>query len=162
MHTVFDDVFFDTLISEAEKSPRKRSHRNIHKDEKEAVQRLCIGLVPGTYVRPHIHTEPHKWEMIIALKGNVSLLIFDDNGTVTRRLELSPGGKRCGIEIEPGTWHTLFPTGGNAVIMEIKQGPYSPSTVKNFADWSPGEGSPKAETFLAWARLAAIGEMYEH
>ena len=49
-----DDSFFMTLQKNAEENARKRAHHNIHNDLNEPVQRLCIGLAKGTYVRPSL------------------------------------------------------------------------------------------------------------
>jgi len=44
MNIKLDDNFFQQLVLDASKSPRKRSHYNLHKEMNEPVQRLCIVL----------------------------------------------------------------------------------------------------------------------
>jgi len=80
MNLKLDYKFFDELISQAHQSPRKRSHYNLHKDLDEPVQRLCIALLEGTYVRPHHHPQNNKWELILALRGQFCLIIFNKDG----------------------------------------------------------------------------------
>ncbi len=160
MNKLINKNLFDRLITDAGQSPRKRSHYNLHSSLEEPVQRLCIGLVPGTYVRPHKHPENNKWEMMLVLKGSVVLLIFDSTGQVTERMELSAGELQNGIELPPDTWHTLFPQGESAVILEVKEGPYNPAAPTHFADWAPEETAPETAGFLEWAQAATIGESY--
>jgi cupin fold WbuC family metalloprotein len=160
MKTRLDLDLFGKLLAEAEQSPRKRSHHNFHDDFQEPVQRVCIALTSGTYVRPHCHPQGNKWEMTIALQGRVVLLIFDPDGMVLERLELSPAGSLTGIEIPPNTWHTIFPLSGAAVILEIKEGPYHPTDPIDFALWAPAEGDNGVGRFLAWAQHARPGVSY--
>lgn len=155
------DDLFDVLLTQANDSPRKRSHSNIHKDLDEPVQRLCIGLKKGTYVRPHHHPKKNKWEMMLVLKGSVAVVIFDAEGRVTEKLELSIGGSLRGIENAPNTWHTLFPLTDEAVIMEVKEGPFTPSVASDFATWAPEEGDADVDAFLAWLERATTGEYYQ-
>ncbi len=155
-----NETLFTELLTEARNSPRKRSHRNIHNDLNEAVQRLCIGLKKGTYIRPHYHPQPHKWEMMLVLKGSVSYIIFDQAGTVQEKLTIGTGESTCGIEIQPNTWHTLFPLSDETIILEVKQGPYEASQPTDFAPWAPEEGDAEAQDFLAWLDRAGQGEQY--
>ena len=155
-----DNQLFERLLLDAEASPRKRMHYNIHRDYNEPVQRLCIALKHGTYIRPHCHKEKGSWEMIMALKGEVGMLIFDSKGNVKERLTLSPLCGHIAVELEPNTWHMVFPIESDAVIFEVKEGPYKQKTISDFARWSPEENSSNVEEFLAWAKSAVPGERY--
>ena len=161
MKTPLDENLFRKLRSEAEQSPRKRSHFNLHNDFRDPVQRVCIALKNGTYVRPHCHRQDNKWEMTIVLQGTVGLLLFDKDGRVQERLELSPAGSLAGIEIPPNTWHTILPLTDDAVIIEVKEGPYNPSDPVDFALWAPAEGDDEVLKFLEWAHHASEGESYD-
>lgn len=160
MDKLIDTQLFSRLNQRAQESPRLRSHHNLHPNLEDPVQRLCIALEPGTYVRPHKHPEDYKWEMMLILSGKVVLLLFDDNGSVTDRLELDEQGPIKGIELPPNTWHTLYPENGAAVTIEIKQGPFTPMAPKNFASWAPEEGSDEAQRFLQWAKTANTSMRY--
>ena len=155
-----DTPFFEKLLLQAEKSPRKRSHFNLHQTLDEPVQRLCIALKKGTYIRPHFHPQNNKWELMIILKGTVAELIFDATGKLLERLELTPNNSISGIELKPDTWHTVLPLTDNAVIMEIKEGPYLPSDPDDFATWSPEENQPEVAQFLRWAEKAGPGDYF--
>ena len=160
MNIKLDDQFFERLLSDAHQSPRKRSHYNLHKELDEPVQRLCIALKKGTYVRPHHHPKSNKWELMLALKGSVALLIFDENGNVLERLQLDPGNTVSGIELKPNTWHTVFPVSDEAVILEVKEGPFTPTEPTDFAEWAPSEGEDNVEEFLLWMKDAKIGDRF--
>ena len=74
---------------EAQASPHKRSHYNLHEELTDPVQRLCIALHQGSYVQPHRHPEDFKWEMMLIISGTVRMLIFDDIGKLIDIIELS-------------------------------------------------------------------------
>ena len=160
MNLKIDDNIFDNLLLQANESPRKRSHKNIHQDLEEPVQRLCIALKKGTYVRPHYHPQSNKWELMLVLRGAVTLVIFEEDGTIIERVDLKTGSSICGIELEPGTWHTIFPITDEAVILEVKEGPFTPSKKADFATWAPEEDETGVNHFLNWLECAAIGENY--
>jgi cupin fold WbuC family metalloprotein len=160
MYLKLDEKFFQKLLSQADKSPRMRSHYTLHKHENEAVQRLCVGLKKGTYVRPHHHQQLNKWELLIVLKGSITLVIFNNDGVVLKRFELNPSESLNGIEIEPNTWHTVFPVTDNAVFLEVKEGPYTPTVNFDFAPWAPKEGNVDVPIFQRWLETAQKGEKY--
>ncbi|PJB05525.1 MAG: cupin fold metalloprotein, WbuC family, partial [Hydrogenophilales bacterium CG_4_9_14_3_um_filter_59_35] len=94
-----DKILLTTLSTQAAASPRKRAHHNLHPQLDDKVQRLCIAMEPGTYVRPHRHNQPETWEILLILSGAVALLIFDDSGRVLERIELAAGGEVTAVEI---------------------------------------------------------------
>jgi hypothetical protein len=53
-----------------------------------------------------------------------------------------------GIDIRAGVWHTLFSMEPDTVLYEVKPGPFTPLTDKDFAPWSPRDNSPDAADFL--------------
>lgn len=161
MQNLLDDQLFESILNQAKHSPRKRSHFNFHKELSDPVQRVCIGLLKGTYVRPHYHPQQNKWEMLLAVSGCVGVLIFNDQGFVVQRYELAPQQPLHGIELQPDTWHTVFPVTSEAVILEVKEGPYLPTAAENFAAWSPEEGSSAAAEFLDWAESARVGDKFQ-
>ena len=155
-----DEDFFNTLIENASNSERKRAHHNLHKELYEPVQRLCIAFKKGTYVRPHHHSQDNKWELILGIKGNLGLVIFDEHGVIIDKVTLSPGGSVSGLELVPNTWHTVYPETESAVIMEVKEGPYTPAKESDFAQWAPQEGDSTVQDFLVWIQNAKIGDKY--
>lgn len=155
-----DQEFFNQLLLEANKSPRKRSHYNLHKELDEPVQRLCIALLKGTYVQPHYHPEKNKWELMLTLRGSVNLIIFDKDGFILEKLLLSPGSNIAGVELPPDTWHTIIPATDDAIIIEVKEGPFTPTLESNFAPWAPTEGNKQVKSFLNWIENADVGDRF--
>lgn len=152
-----DHTLLTTLSSQAAAAPRLRAHHNLHPQLDDPVQRLCIAMEPGTYVRPHRHAEPLTWEILLVLSGAVTLLLFDDNGTVTERIELAAGGEVGAVEIPAGTWHAVASTRPGTVVFEVKQGPYLPIAEANYAPWSPAEGIA-AQRLEGWYHTAREGD----
>lgn len=112
---------------------------------------MLNALAVGTYVRPHRHEDKHKGEGFIILRGKLALLIFNDAGEIdfeqSRILSVENG---CfGMDIPPGAWHSLVAL-EDAVIYEVKgqaAGGYVQADDKDFAAWSPEEGSREADEY---------------
>ena len=160
MHLQLDQQLFDHLLAEATKSPRKRSHFTLHQSEGEAVQRMCIGLLQGTYIRPHRHPQSNKWELLVVLQGSVGIAQFDDDGAIVKKHTLDQSDALSGIEIEPNVWHSLYPLTHEAVLLEVKAGPYIPAMAGDFASWAPEEGDTNVPKFLEWQERATEGDQY--
>ncbi len=160
MNIKLDNNLYEKLLNEATESPRKRSHYNLHESHNDPVQRLCIALKKGTYVKPHHHPKSNKWELMLALKGESTLIIFDKEGVILERHTLSPNQNMSGIELKPNTWHTIFPQSQESVILEVKEGPYTPSVKTDFAHWAPDEGDANVNDFLQWLENANTGDKY--
>jgi cupin fold WbuC family metalloprotein len=67
---------------------------------------------------------------------------------------LSAQGSVRGIELAEGTYHTLIALAPDTVMLEMKEGPYSPSTDKEFLAAFPHEGSVEVYPLIEnWKRL---------
>jgi len=155
-----DQNLIDQLMQQAADSPRLRSNVNFHTEMDDPVQRLLIGLKKGTFVKPHHHPAEGKWEFMLAVQGEMCLVIFDSEGTVQDRMTLVPGSSMMGAEMPPNTWHTIYPITEDAVLLELKVGPYTPAKPTDFAAWAPNEGEAETARFQSWVESAAIGERY--
>jgi cupin fold WbuC family metalloprotein len=153
-----DQTLLAALSTQAATSPRKRAHHNLHPQLDDPIQRLCIAMEPGTYVRPHRHMQPETWEILLILSGAVALLIFDDSGKVLERIELAAGGEVTAVEISGNTWHAVASLKAGTVVFEVKQGPYAPITEANYAPWSPADGV-QAESLEGWYHHAQAGDI---
>jgi len=131
----------------AANAPRKRANLNLHDSLDANVQRLFIATEPDTYIRPHRHSESHKWEMFLVLEGEIDLLIFNDDGELTLRTKMSPFDTRV-VEIPSNTWHTYVVQKTGTLAIEVKEGGYEPTPEKDFASWSPAENTAQASAFL--------------
>lgn len=147
----------DSLSTQAENATRRRVHLNVHAGLDEPVQRLFIAFEPGTYVRPHRHPEANKWELAVLIEGAIDLLTLDDEGRLTERVRLARDGARA-AEIPPGTWHSYVCRSPGTVLLEVKEGPYIPTTPENFAPWSPPEGDDRVAAYLARLDVIDVGE----
>lgn len=150
----------DSLTLKAKESPRKRSHYNLHSELGDPVQRLCVAIEPGTYIRPHRHASPDTSEVFMLLRGSAVLLLFDDNGAVTERSVLRAGGPVMAVEIPEGAWHAMASLESGTIFFEIKQGPYVQPSGQNVASWAPAEGEASSLKFETWYRTAKVGEKH--
>ncbi len=156
---LIDSALLDSLVTKAEAAPRKRAHHNLHPELNDPVQRLCIAMEPGTYVRPHRHSDPETWEVLVILRGSLALNIFDEKGRVLERTVLKAGGPVTAVEFPLNTWHAPASLEPGTVVFEVKQGPYRPIAEKHLASWAPREGGKDAERFLEWGRSAKVGDL---
>lgn len=100
---------------------------------------------------------------MIAVRGLMALVIFDDAGEVVRAVPFGAGrmgeelGVAVGLETPPGVWHSLVALEPRSVFLEIKAGPFDPAQPREFAEWAPAEGSAEVASYLATlhARVAA-------
>jgi cupin fold WbuC family metalloprotein len=146
------------LVREAQNAARRRKNLNLHPTLTDPVQRLLNAVEPGTYVRPHRHRDPGKWEFFAILQGRALVLAFDADGIVLERHELAPAGAVAVIEIAAGTWHTLAALESGTLLLEVKPGPYTPAGPQDFAPWAPPEGTPTAVTLERWFHAARVGD----
>jgi cupin fold WbuC family metalloprotein len=137
-----DAAAIGELLGKAETSERKRSHLLLHGGHQDQVQRMVIMLEPGTYLRPHQHSQ--QWEMLALLRGGCDLLQFSPQGELTGRIAMSAASPV--VQIPIGAWHGLYVHHKGTMLIEIKPGPYRPN---EFADWAPPEGDPAVPQYLA-------------
>lgn len=143
-----DEELIADLGRQAAKSPRRRQHHNLHADYGDPCQRLLNFLWHNSYIRPHRHAADPKEETLIALRGEMGCLIFDDEGRVTSRTRLVAGGNCPALIIEPGEWHSIVALSGSAVLLETKAGPFNPMAAKEPAAWAVDETVPSAAAYL--------------
>ncbi|MEB3349121.1 MAG: WbuC family cupin fold metalloprotein [Cyanobacteriota bacterium] len=151
-----DQDLFDAVAAEARQLPRLRRNHNLHQHD-DLVQRFLNVLQPGTYVRPHRHCRDHPgagFECFVVLQGAVGLVLLDADGAVQRLERLEASGPVRGIQLAEGQYHTLVALSSDAVLFELKQGPYVPTADKDFLAGFPVEGSAEAQDQeLVWRRL---------
>jgi cupin fold WbuC family metalloprotein len=141
-----DQALFNAVAEQARQAPRRRRNHNLHQ-ESDAVQRFLNVLQPGTYVRPHRHLREQPgtgFECFVVLQGEIGLVLLDGDGTVLETLRLQAEGPLRGIELAEGQFHTLVALRPDSVMFELKQGPYQPTSDKDFLAQFPAEGTPAA------------------
>jgi len=148
----FDARYLNDLTGQAKNSPRLRQHRNIHQSYQDACQRLFNAIEPGSYIRPHRHASEPREELLIAIRGSMALITFDDQGSVAGILrfgsEKHGSDLAAGAEVASSTWHTVVALEPGCVLLEVKAGPFDPNQPKDLASWAPEEGSAMAQSYL--------------
>lgn len=140
----------ETIAEQARSSPRQRQNYNLH-EPTEKVQRFLNVLQPETYVRPHRHRRPPEvngFEFFLVIQGELGVIILDESGQIDHTERICASGSTRGIELPEGTYHTLVALVPNTVILELKEGPYSASTDKEFINSFPAEGTPAARQMV--------------
>jgi cupin fold WbuC family metalloprotein len=147
------------LREAARGSDRRRAARPVHKSYADPVQRVLMAAEWSTYVGPHRHPDK-PWEMMVLLEGEIDVLLFDDAGVLRERYELRADGRRV-IEYAADHFHAAVVGSPGAVVMEVKEGPYEPTTAKLLPDWAPEEGTPDAPDFREVMRELTPGQSVE-
>lgn len=159
---VFGIDYLNELTAQAQCSPRKRQHRNIHESYADPCQRLFNAIEPGSYIRPHRHTADPKDELLIAVRGSMALVTFDEqgrvNGVVRFGVDRNGEGLAVGAEVPANTWHTVIALELGCVLLEVKAGPFDPNQPKDLATWAPDEGSSAGLAYLD--KLIGLVERY--
>jgi cupin fold WbuC family metalloprotein len=145
---IIDQQLTASVTEEAKNSARFRKNYNFHQDYADPVNRMLNAIEPGTYVRPHKHESPDKFEVFIVLSGKALVIRFDDAGAILEHSILNRSSGIYGVEFAAREWHTIISLVSGTVLYEVKAGPYAPIDDKNFAPWAPIEGSPEAAGYL--------------
>ena len=146
---IINNELIKNVVSQAKNSPRKRMNHNFHETLDANVQRMLNVLEIETYIQPHKHEDPDKFEAFVILKGKILVVEFDDMGNILSNCVLSAKDGTFGTEIAPKTWHCIVALEPASVVYEVKDGPYSPLNDKNFASWAPKEGDPDCKQYNA-------------
>lgn len=149
---VFTANALNALTQQAQSSPRLRQHRNIHLDYQDVCQRLFNAIEPDSYIRPHRHSDDPRDELLIAIRGAMAFITFDDQGLISGVIHF--GSEKygpnvaVGVEVPAGTWHTVVAITPGSVLLEVKAGPFDPGQSKELAEWAPEENSEQAAFYL--------------
>ena len=143
-----DRWLLDKTSQQAKVSARRRMNYNFHKDYSDTLQRMLNAMEALSYIQPHKHEDPDKREIFFLIRGRTVVIEFDDLGNITDHILLDPVKGVAGAEIPERTFHTIVALDPDTVVYEIKDGPYSPVSDKNFATWAPKEGAPEVERYL--------------
>ena len=146
--TVIDDSMLERAIEASNRSPRRRIIQPFHCCDDDVLQRMLNALQPGSYIQPHCHGSPPKAESILVLRGSIAYVTFSEHGEIERIFHLAAASPCFGIDTAPGVYHTFFALEPDTVLFEVKPGPYAVTTDKQFAPWSPPEGSDEGRRYL--------------
>ncbi len=114
----------DALTAQAKASPRLRMNLDLRNSPEDRSQRMLNALEPGTVLPVHRHRMSS--ETVVCLRGRLREIFYDETGAVTEVIELAPGSDCVGVNIPVGQWHTVESLESGTVILEVKDGPYTP------------------------------------
>ena len=106
-HTVIDDKLLDQLQELAHESARLRVNYDLRNGEDDKSQRMLNIFWPGSKTEPHRHRSSN--ETIIVIRGELDLILFNDEGIEVERLHMGGDSGIYGANITKGAWHTVEP-----------------------------------------------------
>ncbi|WP_028571933.1 WbuC family cupin fold metalloprotein [Desulfonatronum lacustre] len=135
---------------DAAQSARLREIHVLHAGDADPLHRMLNALQPGTYARPHRHLDPPKSEGFVILQGVAGIVLFAEHGADISEEYILLDQERGDLiaDVRPGVWHTILALEPDTVLYEVKPGPYSPVTDKDFAPWTPAADSDAAGDYL--------------
>ena len=142
----------DELSRLASQVPRLRRNYNFHETDEAVCHRLLNAMEPFSYIQPHRHQDPHKDEAMVAIRGKMGIITFDDRGDIKEKAIMSPDGEIVMVSIPHGVFHTLVALERGSVFFEAKAGPYRPLAPDEKAPWAPEENEDAAANYLSWMR----------
>lgn len=145
------------LCKRSTQDPRGRLNLNLHPTLSDPIQRFFNAIQPGSYVRPHRHSQPGRWEVFVGLSGRAAVLELAADGQLLERTEIGPTAATTAVEIPAGVWHTVCALEPDTVLFELKPGPYVPLDDKDFAPWAPAENAAPSGHLVAWLEVAGVG-----
>jgi len=146
--TIINETLLQEAVAAARESPRRRVILPFHKANADGLHRMFNAVQPGTYIRPHRHVAVPKAESIIVLRGAIHFFEFTETGAVQRHCRVAAGSPNFGVDLEAGVIHTFIAMLEDTVLFEVKPGPYTAITDKDFAAWAPPEGAADAVAYL--------------
>lgn len=153
---IYTSDYLVALSGRAAGNRRLRQHQNIHKSFEEPCQRLFNAIEPGSYIRPHRHASVPRDELMVAARGLMALVTFDDDGLLQSVVRFGSEKYGCelaiGVEIDPDTWHTVLALEAGSVLLEVKAGPFDSNQPKDLAEWAPLEDSSEAQIYVKQLR----------
>jgi glucose-6-phosphate isomerase len=150
---VVDQAMIDYLKQRALDAPTRRFRLCLHQSPDELVQEMIVVHCRDNYSRPHHH--PDTASSLTILEGDLTVLLFDERGEVTRTLELGArgSGKPFTLRLAANVWHMPVCRSPQLVFYETMTGPFRRDAINAWAPWSPAEDD---EAGIA-AYLAGLG-----
>ena len=124
-----DNELLDALTEKAKASPRLRMNYDLRDSEEDTSMRMLNALEPGTVVPVHRHQATS--EDIVCIRGDVDVVLYDENGAETERVKLVPGSQCQAVHIPAGVFHASRSNLSGSVIIEFKNTKYNPRTCED-------------------------------
>ena len=106
---------------------------SVHPSAEADLHNMIICQRYRNYVRPHLHTT--KSETLHLIDGELSVFIFDEEGHVIKRCDMSSAGVFL-FRTSLNCYHTYVPTTDYVIYHESKRGPFTREGDSIFASWS--------------------------
>ena len=119
---IINQVGLDKLTEQAKANPRLRMNLDLRNGEGDQSQRMLNAIEPGT-VMP-IHRHKSSSETCVCIRGHFEEYFYDVKGNLTKTVDMVPGGTILNIEV--GQWHSLKCLESGTILLECKDGSYSP------------------------------------
>lgn len=114
----------DTLTSQAKASERLRQSMDLRTSSEDQSQRILNAVEPGTIVPIHRHRSTS--ETVVLVRGRLIERFYDDAGKITAEVLMEVGGNCPVLQVPAGQWHSIEVLDSGTVILEAKDGPYTP------------------------------------
>lgn len=118
-------ALLDDLTEQAKASPRLRINLDLRNSAEDVSQRMLNAIEPGSPMPIHRHQKTS--ETVVCLRGRLVWEFYDElERRCTEAIELSPGGQVVALNVPAGQWHTVKALESGSVILEMKNGAYTP------------------------------------
>lgn len=122
---IIDTELLDNLTEQAKRSDRLRMNYDLRNSDSDQSQRMLNAIEPESIIPIHRHRTTS--ETVVIVRGHAQELLYDQNGyQVVEVVDLIPGGETVAINVPKGQWHTVRSMQSGTVIMECKDGMYTP------------------------------------
>ena len=119
---IIDNTILDDLTMRAKNSSRLRMNMDLRNSLEDHSQRMLNAIEPGTVLPIHRHADSSV--TIVCIRGHFEELLYDDNGNLTEKIDMVPGGNVINLPI--GQWHSLNSLESGTVILEVQDGKWEP------------------------------------
>ena len=119
---IIDKTILDSLTAQAQASPRLRMNLDLRTTPEDNSQRMLNAIEPETVMPIHRHRSSS--ETVVCVRGHFEEYFYDDDGRLTDTVDMYPGGPV--INIPPGQWHSLKSLESGTVLLECKDGAWTP------------------------------------
>lgn len=125
-----DKNLFDSILTDAMDSPRRRMHFDLRTSTCDTSQRMLNVLMSDTVIPIHRHNDTS--ETVVVCRGVVREEFYDADGNKTAEFLLEAGGECPAVQVPKGQYHTLVCLEDGSVIFEAKDGAYNPRTTEDY------------------------------
>ena len=119
---IIDRRILDALTARAQVSPRLRMNLDLRNSTEDQSQRMLNAIEPGTRMPVHRHRTTS--ETVVCLRGHFEEYFYDEFGVLTDVVDMRPGGTL--LNIPAGRWHSLRSLESGTVLLECKDGAWTP------------------------------------